>query len=432
MSMNKARFALGSRTLGFAALVTGSLLTGCGSDSDSSDDEHQHTDIESAGRLALFDTDASELKVLDLDDGEILASFAISGEAPSLYASPGLRYIVAIQRGDDLVSFVDGGLYTEDHGDHMHDYEETPSLLSLTLNDNRPTHYSLGEDHGIVFFDGGDAASSKVTLFSDASLGDSTSEASLELENNMHGVAKLADDHLFVTYRDSSITDTTLPAAVERYHFEDDTLSFETRYDEPCPGLHGAAANEHVVTFGCSDGVLVIDLEDADYAASKLANPDTLAADSRIGSIAANHHVHEVVGVASNQLFVIDAEDSDAPYTELSLGDGVDLLAYGFSAHGDAFYALGSDGDLRLFDPEDNWSERSPVTLAETLDGATAPSVTVSAAEDSLFVLLPDQQAIVEVDTDHGEIKRTLDIDFSASGLTWVGLSETEESAHSH
>ncbi|WP_217694033.1 hypothetical protein [Vreelandella aquamarina] len=87
----------------------------------------------------------------------MLASMAMDGEAPRLYASPGNRYAVAIQRGEDLVSFVDGGLYTEDHGDHMHDYAETPSMLSLTLNDHKPTHYSAGESQGVVFFDGGEA-----------------------------------------------------------------------------------------------------------------------------------------------------------------------------------------------------------------------------------------------------------------------------------
>lgn len=68
-------------------LVSAAMLTACGG-SSSSGDEHEHTDIDTAGRLALFDTDASQLKVLDLDNSEVLASMAVDGEAPSLYASP--------------------------------------------------------------------------------------------------------------------------------------------------------------------------------------------------------------------------------------------------------------------------------------------------------------------------------------------------------
>lgn len=68
-------------------IVSAAMLTACGG-SSSSDNPHEHTDIDTAGRLALFDTDASQLKVLDLDNSEVLASMAMDGEAPRLYASP--------------------------------------------------------------------------------------------------------------------------------------------------------------------------------------------------------------------------------------------------------------------------------------------------------------------------------------------------------
>ncbi|WP_323753459.1 hypothetical protein [Marinobacter sp.] len=246
-------------------LTSATLLSACGGSGGDSDSEeaHNHTTIDTDGRLAVFDPGASALKFLNLDDGQILTSIAMDGESPRLYASPDRRYAVAVQRGDDRVSFFDGGLYTEDHGDHMHDYAETPSKLSLTLSDHKPTHYTAGESHGVVFFDGGTAARSKVTVFTDPTLENGSTLASLDLENNMHGVAKLIDGHLFVTYRDSAITDTTLPAAVERYHLDGSAFEFEKRYDETCPKLHGAAANTHSLGFGCNDGVLVIDLHGA-------------------------------------------------------------------------------------------------------------------------------------------------------------------------
>ena len=152
-------------------LASATSLSACGGGGSGSDESHSDIDINTGGRLALFDAGASALKFLNLDDGQVLTSITLDGEPPRLYASPNLRYAVAVQRGDDRVSFVDGGLYTEDHGDHMHDYAEPPSLLSLTLNDHKPTHYTAGESAGVVFFDGGSAARSKVTVFSDASLG---------------------------------------------------------------------------------------------------------------------------------------------------------------------------------------------------------------------------------------------------------------------
>ncbi|WP_227716081.1 MULTISPECIES: hypothetical protein [unclassified Marinobacter] len=415
-------------------LVSAAMLTACGG-SSSSGDEHEHTDIDTAGRLALFDTDASQLKVLDLDNSEVLASMAVDGEAPSLYASPGNRYAVAIQRGDDLVSFVDGGLYTEDHGDHMHDYADTPSMLSLTLNDHKPTHYSSGEAEGVVFFDGGEAASSKVTVFSDATLGSGATVASLPLDNNMHGVAKMIDGHLFVTYRDSSITDTTLPAAVERYHLDGSDFEFEERYSQACPRLHGAAANAHSLGFGCSDGVLVIDLHEAGYPASKLDNPEGLADGSRIGTVVANHDVEELVGIAGDRLFVIHPESTTEVYHELELGEGVGRLAQGFTTHGEVFYVLGDDGDLRLFDPASDWALMTTAELMDAPGEGDTLAVTTSAAQERLFVL--HNQSVIEVDTTDGDIVRTINLGFSASAIAWLGLAEAgrdhdHEEEHSH
>jgi len=412
------------------------LLAACGGDSSSSDDQHTDIEIDTAGRLALFDAEASALKIVDLDSGDLLSSVAVSGEAPSLYASPGNRYLVAVQRGDDLVSFVDSGLYTEDHGDHMHDYAETPSLLSLTLNDHKPTHYTVGETYGVVFFDGGDAASSKVTVFSDETLGSNSLIASLDLETNMHGVAKHVDDHLFVTYRDSSIAGTTLPTMVERYHLDGGSFEFEERYSEQCAALHGAAVGAHNLGFGCSDGVLLIDLQDSAYSASKLANPQNLVEGNRIGTLLGNHDVEALVGLAGDQMFVINPEGGAEIYRELTLGEGVAPVAQGFSAHGEVFYVLGDDGGLRLFVPSDDWVLMGSTQVAGALGEGDSPAVALSSAQDRLFVLEPSGQAVIEVDTTEGDIVRTIDLDFSASAIAWLGLAESghddHDDEHSH
>ena len=407
-------------------LASATLLSACGGSDSSSDDAHTEISIETGGRLALFDSDASALKFLNLDDAQVLTSMSIDGGSPSLYASPDNRYAIAIQREDDRVSFFDSGLYTEDHGDHLHDYAETPSALSLTLNDHKPTHYTAGDSYGVVFFDGGAAASSKVSVFSDATLGNNAILASLDLENNMHGVAKLIDGHLFVTYRDSAITDTTLPAAVERYHLDGSSFEFEERYEEACPRLHGAAANAHSLGFGCSDGVLVIDLHETGYPATKLANPESLGEGARIGTLVGNHDVEELVGIAGNRLFVIDPESKTATYRELQIDEGVGRLTQGFTTHGEVFYVLGDDGDLRLFDPADSWALLNTVPLIDAPTDGDTLATAVSAAQERLFVL--HNQTVIEVDTSTGQIVRTITLDFEASSIAWLGL--TKEAHH--
>jgi len=413
-------------------MVSATMLSACGGSSDS-DDSHEHTEIDTEGRLALFDTDSSQLKVLDLDNSQVLAAMAIDGEVPSLYASPGYRYVVATQRGDNRVQFVDGGLYTEDHGDHLHDYAETPSLLSLTLSGNKPTHYTRVGDQAVIFYDGGDAASSKVEVISDAGLGAGHTDAVLELENAMHGVAELVGDQLFVTYRDASITDTTLPAAVERYHRDGNSFQFEHRYDETCPLLHGAGVSNRWVGFGCSDGLLVMDLNDSDYGATRLANPDALAEGSRFGTLSGHTSVAELVAVAGDQVFVVRPESASSVFTRLPLDEGVGLVTQGFADEGEVFYLLGDDGVLRLFDTDDGWAlEHSVRVTGAVAEDGESPAVTVSESEDRIFVLDTADREVVEVDADDGVVLRTLDLDFAPAGLVWVGLIDDDHGSHSH
>jgi hypothetical protein len=41
-------------------IASATLLVACGDSSSGGDEPHEHTDIDTAGRLALFDTDASQ------------------------------------------------------------------------------------------------------------------------------------------------------------------------------------------------------------------------------------------------------------------------------------------------------------------------------------------------------------------------------------
>lgn len=423
-----ARISGAGLRVSLAAVISTVLLAGCGG--SSSEEEHTHTDIDTAGRLMLFDTRDQALRVLDAEAGELLQTFSLDGDVPRLYTSAGHRYGIAIQRDADRVSFVDGGLYAEDHGDHDHDYEQAPTLLGFTLNDNRPTHYAAGEDTAVLFFDGSDAASARLSVLADAAIANGEVVASLDLETNMHGVAKVIGDKLFTTYRDAAITGTTLPGEIERYSFDGDSFTFDLRYDEQCPGLHGAGANAHALAFGCEDGILSIDLHDSAYPATRFDNPEGLDAGARIGTIAAHPDVEAMVAIAGNQLFVFDPESATEVYRELAFADGVGRVSQGFDAHGEVFHLLGDDGRLRLFDPAADWTLMATVTVTDPLEeDSMMPAVAASAAADILFVLDPAGQRIVVVDSRDGDIVRTLDLDFPASGLAWLGLADED---HDH
>lgn len=420
--------------LAILSAAAGILLSGCGGSSSSNDvpravdDQHNDTEVESSGRLALYDKGSAAIKVLELETGEVLDTYPLTGSEPRLYASPGQRYAAVIQRDEGVVSFVDSGFYVEDHGDHMHEYADAPSMLNFTLNSSRPTHFTVHEDHAVIFNDAQEGLTSSVMVLSEAGIGAGEMDGELTLTNNMHGVAKLIDDKLFVTYRDPSITDTTLPAAVERYDYADGVSTFEHRYEETCPGLHGSAATDSYVLFGCTDGVLAVDLSQPDYPASKLGNPASILPDARIGSVYSHHDVSEFVGVAGSQFYVIDMSNPADPYQELALPDGVAKVNQGFNSTGTSFYILGDDGNLYLYDVAADWAAAPAVSLTEAVVGAdenvVKPVVTVAAMDDRLYVLNTHGQSISEVDSVTGTTISTLGLDFTASGLVWLGFAE--------
>ncbi|MGQ7845237.1 hypothetical protein ACUNV4_12220 [Granulosicoccus sp. 3-233] len=427
MSVSKTSSSTPPRYGRLLCAVSVALLLGACSDSSTSEEEDTGASIDSAGRLALFDSEESAVVVYDLDTESELQRFALTGDQPSLYASPDKRYAVVVQRNDNQVSFVDSGLYTEDHVDHLHDYAEDPVMLDFTLSGIRPTHYSAFEEYGSVFFDAEEGATSTVTVLSDADIGAGSVTGELTLANNMHGAARLIDDTLFATYRDPSITDTTLPAAVERYSFEDGSFTFEHRYEEACPLLHGHASNESYIAFGCGDGTLLIDLTEEDYPARKLPNPESIAEEGRIGTVIAHEEADELVGVAGQQVFVIDPNNEPA-YQELSFPSEVSKVAQGFNVDGETYYILGDDGMLYLYDVEAQWAALEPVAVADSVgEDDASPRVVSSAAAERLYVLNTNGQKVIEVDSLDGSIVRTLDLDFTASAVTWLGLSESHD-----
>ena len=419
--------AAGALALLLSACSGSSSLNDEGIVAQDDDTQNDDTQIGSAGRLALYDSDDSAVAVLDLDSETTLQRFALAGGEPRLYTSPDKRYAVVIQRDDNQVSFIDSGLHTDDHGSHLHEQADAPELLDFTLSGSRPTHYSAHGEYGVIFFDAEEGVPSTVTVLSESDVSSALVAGELTLTNSMHGAAKFVDEHLFVTYRDPSITDTVLPASIERYAFVDGVFSFEQRYDEACPLLHGNAANEELIAFGCGDGVLIIDLMQEGYPATKLANPESIAEDSRIGTVIAHAALDEVIGVAGDQVFVIDP-DAEPAFLELPFPDGVSIVAQGFNVDGETYYIVGDNGMLYLYDVMADWRPLIPVAVADRVgEEDIAPIVVSSGADDRLFVLNTNGQQLLEVDGIDGAVVRTIDLGYTATSIAWLGLSNSND-----
>ncbi|WP_166839171.1 5-methyltetrahydrofolate--homocysteine methyltransferase [Rheinheimera pleomorphica] len=446
-----------------ALLVATSLLSACGDsttnivekepiagdDEHDHGDDHDHGDISSVGRLVISAKDSNLLSVYELEDGSLLDTFAVADTPSALAASAGKRYALVVQRTTDRVEFVDGGLFQEDHVDHLHDYQQAPALSSFVLSDSRPTHISSTDSQTAVFFDGDGNSSTPaaVAVITDADITtDSNGYPVLHYTTHMHGAAQARGEYVLSTIRDANSA-TTLPDQVGLYHAHDDHFDEERVFTETCPGLHGSAQNAHVIAFGCTDGVLVITQEGETFTASKIANTDDFSGTMRIGTLVGAEHAEHLVGFAGSSMFAIHAEDGDMDLVDWQGGEGADIIGYGFADKGEKFVLLDNQGYLTILnyhghahdgaveaeEPAFEFAAKVQLTSADvsTMPEGSRFELAISASDDKVYVTNPIDSTLLTVDIADAEVVSSKQLNFMPHKLVWLGIAEAAE-AHDH
>lgn len=397
------------------------------------DDDHEHEESVH-GRLVITTADSPMVYVLDAEDGEVLAELIVPATPTAINASADYRYASVIARNDNWVSFIDGGLSLEDHGDHQDLVSETPAIMDFYLDGVRPSHYTLSEDQVAVFYDGnGDLGEpAGVAVFDSATIADNGMPAVLPLSTHQHGAAQARGEHLLATERDSA-TESTLPDRVGLYHQHGDHYDHELTFEVTCPGLHGSAQNEDLIFFGCTDGVLVID-ESQDFSARKIANPESFAENMRIGSVYAHHHVEDAIAVAAGQYFVVNAAtDSIAPLAWAEAGEA-DVVGRGFAAEGEWFVLLQANGLLTVIDAHD-WEEVGSLSLlaeGEVASDEAGYQLVLAPHGHMAYVLEAEGDHLHAIDLEHLEVEDQWTLDFTPARATWLGVAGTDSAESSN
>lgn len=105
---------------------------------------------------------ATAVRLYDLDSAAVTATYAVDNAPSALYTSPGGRYAVAVQRLQDKVQFIDGGIWQEGHVDHLHDYKQAPPRVDWVLAGVRPTHFDVQAGAQAAFFMDGNSGATPV------------------------------------------------------------------------------------------------------------------------------------------------------------------------------------------------------------------------------------------------------------------------------
>ncbi|WP_158966212.1 5-methyltetrahydrofolate--homocysteine methyltransferase [Paraglaciecola sp. L3A3] len=449
------------------AAISTLLLYGCGDadttiiekdpivvDEDDDHDDHGHTDdeftIESLGRLAVLSGESNEASIFDLDDNSLLDTFSLIHDSNTLTYSAGYRFAVIASRSNDYVGFIDGGMWREDHGAHLHDYEQAPEMNHLELTGSRPTHIVKHDGLMAVFYDGdADAGTpAAVQVATDLNISAETSDlASLNYTVNMHGVAEPKGEYLLTTVRRDDAENTSaakiLPDQVAVYHLHDNEYEQEQVLDVLCPDLHGAAQNEDYVAFGCLDGVLVAHQHDDEYEAEKIINIDGLDG-LRIGTLYGHEESDSFIGIAAGHgggaaiLVNVDPENGTMEKLEWQPESDASPVSYSFSHEAETFLILDSQGYLNILTPhehdgETHWELKESMQISEQ-DISTMPegmSFSMTVAQNGHYVYVSDPIAkhILQIDLETTEITSDIDLNYPVASITWLGIAEEE---HDH
>ncbi|MDQ3234734.1 MAG: hypothetical protein M3Q07_23255 [Pseudobdellovibrionaceae bacterium] len=247
----------------------------------------------------------------------------------------------------------------EEHGDHQHYDKYDPILLDNPLSGNNPVHFVVHDQYVAAFFDNDGEA-----LILDESSLLSAERIQIRIKTAIphHGAAVPFGNSILVTRPEilpGAVKGTPTGIAVHKTNGEATGQIFED-----CVSVHGEAALEDVVAFGCDNGVLLVKSSADELSALKLPNPTVDAEKRRVGTVISNENVpFFVTNFGVGKFAKIDPEAQSFEIFDAPL----DYAQFIFSKDGSHLLFLGKDGQLAVLDAlSHELRYKSPVTMPAT------------------------------------------------------------------
>lgn len=402
-------------------------------------EEEKHVAL---GRMLIADGVSAYLKVLDLETGTVLDSFQVSAAGAAVYTTEDGRFGFAVQGGiNGKVNVVYSGLYVEPHGDHVHLEKVAPKLLPWELTGVKPVHFVSHHGETALFFDGerdttlvpGQAPSQVHFVKESEFLMTEPTIKKFTLAGPQHGVALAGNSGRYlVSVPDSRFADFTstgsTPFGLKVYDAnfaELQDFSDTTNFARSCRGLHGEAANDIHVIFGCNgtldSGALVLSWNPGanEYTSKKIKYPrDGL--NRGAGTVKGHAERNFFLGnLGGNHLarFRVEADSLlDSDIVDL----GAALGGFEFEReHGEHAVVLTRDGKLHVFDVKTGWNNKSEIQLWDNAasnrweTGKRVPKLVTGPGR--AYVSDPHEGKVYEIDIEHAEVVRTI----SLPGQPW-------------
>lgn len=416
------------------ALAAAALVSACGGGGD---DAHTDTVIDTAGRLAIAESAATGVRVFDLDSKAVAATIAMDSAPSALYTSPSGRYAVAYQGTAGKVQFIDGGIWQEDHTDHLHDYKQSPAKVDWTLTGTAPSHFDVQVGvQAAVYFDGSATATpaqnAKVSLLTDVSIGGKKTMASLELGQAVHGLAEPVGNKLLTVFRAADAPSAN-PTHIDLYQRNAASYTFDRRLDTRCDGMHGSFSSGSHTVVGCTDGVMVVT-----HTGTTTVTDKKVTTPLRVTTVVGHPKLSgQFIGIGTEgttasppvttRFYAIDAAAGTSATLPLAGWDtGRVRRAHAMDRSGTRFAVVDDQGSLRTAVRQSGaWAAGVAVTgVVPTMPTAAPwPAIAVNNAKDEFYVTDPVAKQLVTVNSQTGAVISRTALGFTPSAITWTGIA---------
>lgn len=429
------------RPLLLSSLIASALLlAACGGGVETKDDDdhdHDPVTLNTAGRLALVEQDGKTLRIHDLDSGSNEASHALDHAPSAVYPSPNGRYAVLMQRTQDQVQFVDGGVWQEDHGDHLHDYKQASRLLSWKLAGSRPTHYDLqAGKQAAIFLDGNTAASpvqnAGVRLLTDASIAAGETVASLNLAAPIHGLGEPVDNKLLVVSRAADAADA-LPTHLSLYQRNGSAYTLDRQVPTRCNGMHGSFSSGSSTVAGCLNGMLLV----RHTGASTVSDGQLISTPLRVSTLAGHPRLpDQFIGIATEgaapapvttRFYALNGSTATATdFVPQGWETARQRRSHGFDRSGQRFFVLDDQGTLIVAQRSGaSWTNVARVSgaIPAMPTAAPWPALVANGAKDEIYLSDPVARQLVVINSQTGAVVSRRDLGFVPAYAAWLGIT---------
>lgn len=373
---------------------------------DEEGDDHDH---EHVVRLIVSDGEHHTLRVLDAHTGKEEASFSTPGKISGLYTGPSGFYAYGVHRNDNRVTVLHSGLGLEDHGDHQDLIKKPPYVISTLNTGKKPTHFFKKKDQIVIFNDGDGTAA----VFGEALLGISNDIKFLKSKKPDHAAPALIGKNLLL-------------GMMKQNHIEvyDVKSGKQFKTVEGCDRVHGETVYKDTVYFGCTGGVLAVNVKGRLVNSSKILNPANTPEKTRVGKIVSNEKSKYVFGnfgqglaywaPGAKKLSVLKLPDSP--------------MNFKFTEDGKKLIVLTVNGQLHSLDVASLKITKSVATVAPyNKDSKKRLFSTMVIGEEHAYVTNPTAGEVLKVSLDGLKIKKRFKV---AGAPMLITLTEAEGVSH--